>query len=191
MRCWAQHLRPDSTVWPYHAYSVWPLSGAPKIPLYCMEYNWPTTLTPTNEESPWAQWGKKLYRKLNDISIESSEVDVWLVWILTTKCKSLKRVETCQKKHFNFWLFCHVNRSFRIKFQTVFTLWICISFWFVPHQTLDCSFAFEWRCSDLGSERIPRLCLADWTCTAYSSCFLKVCNHTYWPALSGDGYDHQ
>ena len=24
MRCWAQHLRPDSTVWPYHTYRVWP-----------------------------------------------------------------------------------------------------------------------------------------------------------------------
>ncbi len=22
MRCWAQHLRPDSTVWPYHTYRV-------------------------------------------------------------------------------------------------------------------------------------------------------------------------
>ncbi len=46
-----------------------------------------------NEEKP--------YRKKN-LSIESSEVNVWLVWILTTKHKSLKRVETCQKKHFNF-----------------------------------------------------------------------------------------
>ncbi len=26
---------------------------------------------------------------------------MWLVWILPTKCKTLKRVETCQKKHFN------------------------------------------------------------------------------------------
>jgi hypothetical protein len=31
------------------------LLSMPKIPLYCMEYNWPTTLTPTNEESAWAQ----------------------------------------------------------------------------------------------------------------------------------------
>ncbi len=45
MRCWAQHLRPDSTVWPCHTYNVWPSSGAPKIPLYCTEYNWPTTCT--------------------------------------------------------------------------------------------------------------------------------------------------
>ncbi len=45
MRCWAQHLRPDSKVWPCHTYSVWPLSGTPKIPLYCTEYNWPMTCT--------------------------------------------------------------------------------------------------------------------------------------------------
>ncbi len=39
MRCWAQHLRPDSTVWPYHTYCIWPLSGASNIFLYCTEYN--------------------------------------------------------------------------------------------------------------------------------------------------------
>ncbi len=35
------------------------LSGTPKILLYCTEYNRPTTLAPTNEES-WAQRGKTL-----------------------------------------------------------------------------------------------------------------------------------
>jgi hypothetical protein len=50
---------------------------------------------------------KNSYEK-NNLSIESSDVNVWLVWILTTKHKSLKRVETCQK-HFNSWLFYHVN----------------------------------------------------------------------------------
>ncbi len=41
--------------------------------------------------------------KEKNLSTELSEVNVWLVWILTTKRKSLKRVETCQKKkHFNF-----------------------------------------------------------------------------------------
>ncbi len=44
-----------------------------------------------NEEKP--------YRK-KVTSIESSEVYVWLVWILTTRRKSLKRVETCQEKYF-------------------------------------------------------------------------------------------
>ncbi len=87
------------------------LSGAPKILLYCTEYRRPTALAPTNEES-WAQWGKKPYRRKNNLSIESSEVYVWLVWILTTKRKSLKRVETCQKKFFTFWLFFYAISFF-------------------------------------------------------------------------------
>jgi hypothetical protein len=44
-----------------------------------------------NEEKP--------YRKKITF-IELSEVYVWLVWILITKCKSLMRVETCQEKYF-------------------------------------------------------------------------------------------
>ncbi len=100
------------------------LSGMPKILLYCTEYRRPTTLTPTNEES-WAQWGKNLIGKKN-LSIELNEVNVWLVWILTTKCKSLKRVETCQKKHFTFWLFAMLTCSSDLILQTVFTLWIYI-----------------------------------------------------------------
>ncbi len=64
MRCWAQHLRPDSkVVWLHHTYSIWPSLGTPKKTLYCTEYNWPTTLAPTNEESVWAQWGKNLVGK--------------------------------------------------------------------------------------------------------------------------------
>jgi hypothetical protein len=35
---------------------------------------WLTTLTPTYEESAWAQQGKKPYKEKNDLSIESSEV---------------------------------------------------------------------------------------------------------------------
>ncbi len=30
MRCWAQHLRPDSTVWPDHPYCVWPCQAHQK-----------------------------------------------------------------------------------------------------------------------------------------------------------------
>ncbi len=108
MRCWAQHLRPDSLVWPCHTYSIWPWLGAQKIPLYFMEYNWPTTLAPKNEESAWAQWGKNLYRKKLSLNWVLVTWHVWLVWILTTKRNSLKRVETCQKKHFISWLFYYV-----------------------------------------------------------------------------------
>ncbi len=90
------------------------LLGMPKILLYCTEYNRPMTLAPMNEESSWAQWGNNLIGKNNlSIEIESSEVSMWLVWILTTKRKSLKRVETYQKKHFTSWLFCHVNSFFQ------------------------------------------------------------------------------
>ncbi len=122
---------------------------------------------------------EKTLKEKNNLSIESSEVNVWLwlVWIPTTKRKSLTRLETCQKKHFTFWLFDIFTCYFRINLQTVFTLWVYISFWCVPHWTLDCSFVFEWRHSDLGSERIP----------PYSSCLLKVYNHTYWPSLSSNG----
>jgi hypothetical protein len=45
---------------------------------------------------------EKTLKEKKNLSIESSEMNVWLVWILTSKCKSLKRVETCQKKHFTF-----------------------------------------------------------------------------------------
>ncbi len=53
-------------------------------------------------------------------------MNVWLVWILSTKRKSLKRVETCQKKRFTFWLFAMLTHSSDLIFQMVFTLWIHI-----------------------------------------------------------------
>ncbi len=55
MRCWAQHLRPDSMVWLCHTSIVWPLSGAQKIPLYCTDYNWPTTLWCITSGKGWQQ----------------------------------------------------------------------------------------------------------------------------------------
>jgi hypothetical protein len=38
----------------------------------------------------------------NNLSIESSEANVWLVWILTTKHKYLKRVEKMSEEAFQF-----------------------------------------------------------------------------------------
>ncbi len=61
---------------------------------------------------------KKPYRK-KVTSIESSEVYMWLVWILTTKRKSLMRVETCQEKYFTLLLFFYVNSLFRFNPQMV------------------------------------------------------------------------
>ncbi len=56
MMWWAHHLRPDSLVWPLHTCSVWLWSGAPKIPLYCTEYNWPTTYGEVWYGAPSCKW---------------------------------------------------------------------------------------------------------------------------------------
>ncbi len=187
MRCWAQHLRPDSTVWPYHTYCIWPCQARQKYSCTVRSIIG-LQQSPPQMKSHHGLNEEKTIQEKNSISIELSEVNVWLVWIVTTKHKSLKRVETCQKKHFNFWLFCYVNSVFQNYSSNgfysldIYILLIC---------SADCSFIFEWRCSDLGYERIPRLCLADCTRTPYSFCLLKVCDHNYWPTLSSNGYDHQ
>jgi hypothetical protein len=64
-------------------------------------------------------------------SIESSEVYVWLAWILTTKRKSLKRVETCQKRAFHFLTVCYVNSFFRFNLSNGFIPWIYIHILFI------------------------------------------------------------
>jgi hypothetical protein len=109
---------PALMVWPPHTYSVWPCRACQKYPctvrsITCLQHlpPWMKNQHGLNEE-------KNPYRK-NNLSIESSEVNVWLVWILPTKRKSLKRVKTCQKKHFNFWLFCYVNLFFTINLLMV------------------------------------------------------------------------
>ncbi len=130
---------------------------------------------------------KKPYRKKNNLSIESSKVNVWLVWILTTKRKSLKRMETYQKRVFHFLTVCYVNSFFRFNLSNGFTPWIYIHIHLiVSHWTLDCSFVFEWCRCCLRSERIPRLCLADYTRNPYSFCLLKcaiIPLGSYWPAV--------
>ncbi len=78
------HLRPDLMVWPLHTCSIWPWLGMPKIPLCCTGYNRPTTPTPTNEESAWAQWGKNLKRKKMIHLLSQMKSHMWLVWIPTT-----------------------------------------------------------------------------------------------------------
>ena len=112
MRCWAQHLRPDSAVWPVHMYCIWPCQARQKYSCTVRSIIGLQHLPPWMKNQHGLNEEKNPYRK-NNLSIESSEVNVWLVWILTTKRKSLKRVETCQKKHFNSWLFCHVNSFFQ------------------------------------------------------------------------------
>ncbi len=88
------------------------LSGAPKILLYCTKYRRPTTLSPMNEAS-WDQWGKNLIGKKITLYWVKWSVRVVSLDTNNRKHKSLKRVETCQKKYFTFWLFCYVNSFFR------------------------------------------------------------------------------
>jgi hypothetical protein len=144
------------------------LSGTPKILLYCMEYRWHMTH--------------------GILSIESSDVGVWLVWILTTKCKSLKRVETCQKRAFHFISGCYVNPFFRFNLPKSFYslhvymyplicstlnpwLFICIWMMLLLSRTL----------------KDTRLSLADCTHNPYSFCLLKcaiIPLGLYWPAIA-------
>ena len=88
MRCWAQHLRPNSVVWPCHTYCVWPLLGAPKILLICTEYNRLTTLAPTNEAIMGSMRKKPYRRKITLYWVEWS-VRVVSFWGLTTVIVSL------------------------------------------------------------------------------------------------------
>ncbi len=80
---------------------------------------------------------------------------MWLVWILTTKRKSMKRVENFERyvifsccyslilliKRF---LFCCVHSLFRFILQTVL-LSGYLSFSICSALAPDCSFVFEWR----------------------------------------------
>ncbi len=115
---------PASMVLPPHKYCIWPCQACQKYSCTVRSIGGLWHSPPRmknhglNEEKP--------YRRKNNLSIESSEVSVWLVRILTTKCKSLKRVETCQKNHFNFWLFVVLTCSSDLIFQTIFTLWIYV-----------------------------------------------------------------
>jgi hypothetical protein len=68
---------------------------------------------------------EKPYRK-KITSIESSEVYVWLVWILSTKFKSLMRVETCQEKYFTLSLFFMLTCSSDLILKRFYSLDIYI-----------------------------------------------------------------
>ncbi len=104
------------------------LSGAPKILLYCTEYNQPTTLAPTNEKS-LAQWGKNLIggkKSLNWVE--------WSVRVVSLGTNNRKRKTLAREwRHVRGGIslsdcFAMLTRSFRINLQTVSTLWMYISF---------------------------------------------------------------
>ncbi len=117
MRYWAQHLRPDSSVWPYHTYCIWPCQACQKYSCTVQSIGG-LRHSPPRTKNHGLKEENTLLEKMT--SIELSEVYVWLVWILTTKHKSLMRVETCQEKYFTLWLFFYVNSLFRFNPQTVF-----------------------------------------------------------------------
>ena len=81
------------------------------------------SLAPTNEESAWAQWEKNFYRIKKSLNEVLVMWHVWLVWILTTKHKSMKRVENLERYvvfscHYSLilliirFMFCSVNLLF-------------------------------------------------------------------------------
>ncbi len=66
---WHVYLRVDSAVWLSHTSSIWSWLGVPRSTFVWYICKPLTSLTPTNEESAWAQWGKKLIEK-NSLSFE-------------------------------------------------------------------------------------------------------------------------
>ncbi len=116
---------------------------------------WLTSLAPTNEESAWAQWGKNLRRK-KIISQLLVMWHVWLVWILTTKQKFMKRVENFERYVSSLAITCwFVNQTVFVLLCSLVILDLFFKRFYSPdiypfqlflHWTLIvCSFVFEWR----------------------------------------------
>ncbi len=92
MRCWAQHLRPDSMVWPDHLYCVWPCQA-------CQKYSCTVrSVTGLQHSPPHMKYHglneeKNLYRK--------KIISLWVKWHVQVvsldtnnrKRKSIVRVE--------------------------------------------------------------------------------------------------
>ncbi len=103
---------PDLMVWPPHTCCVWPCEARQKNPctirgIIGLQYSHPRMKNQHGLNE------KKIFNKEKMIPILSWVLwHMWLNWVLTTKLKSLKRVETCQKKHFTSWLSCYVNLLF-------------------------------------------------------------------------------
>jgi hypothetical protein len=135
---------PASVVWPPYMYRIWPCQAQKKYPCTVRSIIGLRHLPPQMKNHGLNK-EKNLIGEKN-LYIESSEVNLWLVWILTTKRKSLKRVETCQKKRFTFWLFYYVNLFFQNLSSNgfysldIYILLICSAL------TLVCLFIYEWSC---------------------------------------------
>ncbi len=109
---------PALMVWPPHTCCVWPCQVPKKY--FCTV---PSIISIRHLPPQMKYHGlneEKTHLGKNNLSIELSEVNVWLVWILTTKGKSLTRVETCQKKAFHVLTVCYVNSLFRFNLSNSF-----------------------------------------------------------------------
>ncbi len=163
-------------------------------------YKRPPSRAPSNEESAWAQWGKNLNRKKQSLNWLLMMWHVWLVWILTTKRKSLERVENFER----YIIFsCYYLLIYSI--QMVFIL-LCLlvirlilqmvllsgysSFQFVSALNPDCSFVFDGR-NSLGVWKDAKNFVLQSVPLFPNTSYYWRCDHTFWPALSGDGEDYQ
>ncbi len=124
------HLRADSVVWLLHTSSIWPWSGVPKYLCTTLSRQLTRHLPPQMKNQHGLNEEKTFIGKKWPLNWVLVMWHVWLVWILTTKCKSLKRVENLERylifscpyllilliKQF---LFCCVHLLLRFILQTV------------------------------------------------------------------------
>ncbi len=111
------HLRADSVVWLSHTSSVWPWSGAPKVRLCNTFQGGLHHLPPQMKNQHGLNEEKTFIRKNWSLNWVIVMWHVWLVWILTTKRKFLKRVENLKR----YVIFsCHYSLILLIK-----QVWFC------------------------------------------------------------------
>ncbi len=118
-----------------------------------------TSLAFMNEEPAWAQWGKTFLGKKQSLNWVLVMWHVWLVWILTTKHKPLKRVENFERYVifscyyswillFKRFLCCCVHLWFRFILQTVL---LSRNLSFSICSTLNPDYSFVFECCNLPS----------------------------------------
>ncbi len=91
------HLRAASVVWLFHASSIWPWSGVPKLRLYNTFLGGLRHLLPQMKNQHGLNEDKTFIGKKWSLNWVLVMWHVWLVWILTTKHKFLKRVENFER----------------------------------------------------------------------------------------------
>ncbi len=106
------HLRADSVVWLSHTSSIWPWSGAPKVWLYDTFLGGLRHSPPRMKNQHGLNEEKTFIGKKWSLNWVLVMWHVWLVRILTTKHKFLKRVKNLER----YVIFsCHYSLSLLIK----------------------------------------------------------------------------